>query len=1170
MAVTVTVTSPEASETDYGTYVSGSNINVAFTYTVAGSDPYGGFSYVRLKINGEIAWSSPTGGNDGSHSTGSVGLTPKTEFSGQVVVHWTDGETDYDAESQLVSFTTRGIPAYCKKACLGSDGSFILVPSIGGTSRGGVFISSDFGSSWSRKLPDSNDGTNWDKGICSSDGAYCFVESTGDALYRSANSGTSWALITPAGEDDFDVNDFAVSDDGKYVVIVGDNNTDTTKSCYISSDYGVTWTVKQPAEGSIEYVACDISDDGTVIAVSTNEYFYISFDSGETWVAQSVDGAPQENWDRLRISRDGTFGLAATCHVINGDDIYLGTRIVNYSEATWAESDLTSAGRALLDDADAAAQATTLGLGTGNYPQFAGIELGHASDTTITRVSAGVIAVEGTNVMLVGDAPTAHTIASHSDTSATGANLNTLVGGGDVGALHTHAAAYQPLDAGLTSLAGLTYASDSFIKVTATDTYAIRTIAETKTDLSLNNVSNVATDDTAYNATSWNANSDAATKNAIRDKVETMDTAIGLNTTHRGLTSGNPHSVTPTELSLVIGTNTQAWDAGLDSLAALSYVSDSMIKITAEDTYAVRTLAEVKTDLSLNLVENTAHSTDAHTMTIDGRDVSVDGTKLDGIEALADVTATNETSHADVVVDGDFVSNGILNRTGAGAYSILALGTDVQAYDAGLANLAGVAMIADKFYYTTADNVHAAATVTSFARSILDDANEATFKATVNLEIGTDVLAQQTIGIANDNLVEIDAADVADDDYARFTANGLEGRSAAEVLSDIGAAASGHNHDGTYQPLDAELTSLAGLSYVSASFVKMTGANTFALRTLQQTSDDLEATIDHDNLLNFVADEHIAHSGVTLTAGSGIAGGGTIAASRSFDLDINSLDAAAIAAGDFVPFWDITATATNKKITFANFEAALNHDSLAGFAAGEHFLQSAITEVGTIATGTWEATDVGIAHGGTGQSTAQLAVNALTAVAGATNEHVLTKDTATGNAIWKAAGAGTDVKVAIDVGATAGYLGAADSDGVLRTGTGLSYTDGGDFVTLAVAGCYVDRGNAVSDFNEGDTPTEGAWTDLDLGSGGLAIVPTGAVAILVHLRIKATASGKLLAVRKNGTTTAIGLSPSVNTQINGVVNYNTVVVGCDSNQVIEYYLIAGTDEFDLVVLGWWF
>ena len=46
-------------------------------------------------------------------------------------------------------------------------------------------------------------------------------------------------------------------------------------------------------------------------------------------------------------------------------------------------------------------------------------------------------------------------------------------------------------------------------------------------------------------------------------------------------------------------------------------------------------------------------------------------------------------------------------------------------------------------------------------------------------------------------------------------------------------------------------------------------------------------------------------------------------------------------------------------------------------------------------------TDLAIAEGGTGQSTAQLAINALSAVGAATNEHVLTKDTGTSNAIWK-------------------------------------------------------------------------------------------------------------------------------------------------------------------------
>jgi len=61
----------------------------------------------------------------------------------------------------------------------------------------------------------------------------------------------------------------------------------------------------------------------------------------------------------------------------------------------------------------------------------------------------------------------------------------------------------------------------------------------------------------------------------------------------------------------------------------------------------------------------------------------------------------------------------------------------------------------------------------------------------------------------------------------------------------------------------------------------------------------------------------------------------------------------------------------------------------------------------------WGPTDLGITEipvpvtqGGTGAATAQAAINTLTAVSGATNEYVLTKDTVTGNAIFKAAAGG--------------------------------------------------------------------------------------------------------------------------------------------------------------------
>jgi len=96
------------------------------------------------------------------------------------------------------------------------------------------------------------------------------------------------------------------------------------------------------------------------------------------------------------------------------------------------------------------------------------------------------------------------------------------------------------------------------------------------------------------------------------------------------------------------------------------------------------------------------------------------------------------------------------------------------------------------------------------------------------------IQATITTGIADDNIAEIDDSDAADNDYAKFTANGLEGRSYAEVLSDIGAQAAL-----TFGISNTNVTK-CGAAVADNDFVKVDGT-TFEGRTAAEVLSDIAA-----------------------------------------------------------------------------------------------------------------------------------------------------------------------------------------------------------------------------------------------------------------------------------------------------------------------------------------
>ena len=165
----------------------------------------------------------------------------------------------------------------------------------------------------------------------------------------------------------------------------------------------------------------------------------------------------------------------------------------------------------------------------------------------------------------------------------------------------------------------------------------------------------------------------------------------------------------------------------------------------------------------------------------------------------------------------------------------------------------------------------------------------------------------------------------------------------------------------------------------------------------------VESEIQHDSLDGFVANEHIDHSGVTLTAGAGLTGGGDITTSRTFNVvggtgitvnandievtvaDVRGMFSATDAGGDgsfsysngVFTYTGPSASETRAHLSASNgvdydsstgafqaVESEIQHDSLDGFVANEHVDHSSVS----VTAGT------GLTGGGTIASTRTLNV----------------------------------------------------------------------------------------------------------------------------------------------------------------------------------------------------
>jgi hypothetical protein len=214
--------------------------------------------------------------------------------------------------------------------------------------------------------------------------------------------------------------------------------------------------------------------------------------------------------------------------------------------------------------------------------------------------------------------------------------------------------------------------------------------------------------------------------------------------------------------------------------------------------------------------------------------------------APTDATYICQTAHASLSAEQALSSltTGVVKvTTGTGALSTAVDGTDylspstglepadigvtVQAYDAFLTSIAALGTVADRILYTTALNVAAEATLTAFARTLLDDATAAAARTTLDVLPGYGLLASSDA--LNLNSATTDTAVTVNATRYLIDKITLESPSAAVTTATLGlftAAGGGGTTLCANQALSGTLTAATKIMHLAKQSIVDTDSRT--------------------------------------------------------------------------------------------------------------------------------------------------------------------------------------------------------------------------------------------------------------------------------------------------------------------------------------------------------
>ena len=417
----------------------------------------------------------------------------------------------------------------------------------------------------------------------------------------------------------------------------------------------------------------------------------------------------------------------------------------------------TAAGRALLDDADAAAQRTTLGLGN-----VATLSTG-ISNTNILQANADVVDDDFLRV---------------SGTSIEGRSAAQVLS--DIGA--------QSSDAGLTSIAGLTTAANKMIYTSAHDTYAVADLtaagrallddanaAAQRTTLGLGTSATLDVGTGANNIVQLNGSSKLpAVDGSLLTNLPTGQTSRKMVHANNGNNATYSTTVTAAQMAdhdIFHIYTTASTGTATFTLPALSDVSigdkieivvgaldwDVLIKGNAGDTnrtiYASNgssamantglTVKSGTSALNVAVIEFNSNTNKMYYITeiVPATLDLLANVSISSVQNNQTLTYNSTSSKWEnsTPTTGLLPANNLNDVANAGTARTnlgLAIGSNVQAHDAALDSISGLTTATDKMIYTTNANAYAVTSLTAAGRALLDDADAAAQRTTLGLGTG--------------------------------------------------------------------------------------------------------------------------------------------------------------------------------------------------------------------------------------------------------------------------------------------------------------------------------------------------------------------------------------------------------------------------------------------------